>query len=230
MATSAIGKRNRPTRGHRQLTIQIGALLVTAIAASAGVLAAKQSRLWIAAIAAIVGSVLLQWLLPPLVGAWRFRQAQAKIHRAMRRSWLHFRREVEERDWLYAAHVHSYSSMVSSIRHTPALDERERLAVLQSDIASTAVLRRLWLSITPLANGPWPGEEVAASVICSFETLMRFPMMTGRISLIRAFRPYPGEEKAFVDWLERYRVSMESYERFARDQNALIGSPVYLRE
>lgn len=204
-------------------------MLATAISAAVAAKAASLSQWWVAAALGVVAVTSMAVALPPVVRTLVRLSNRSRRHLEFARSWPRFQREAEERGWLYgSSHSHSLPNLLSALRNVPSAGEgRDRLNVLQADVATTSMLGDVFYSVLVMAGRPWPGEAHARPVIKAFEALLNAPNATGRCRMLEALENSSEDARLAKRWLDRYRASLEQYGRFARDQNKLIDEAVY---
>lgn len=208
--------------------LQAGSLLVAAIGIAVAAKTASLSKWWIASALVVVVVVILAVTLPPALETARRLDRSARRRREMNASWGRFQREVQERLWLFdARHSHSLYSLLKGFRYTPALEEQQHLAILQSHGSPIVVWAGFLTTVAALASTPRPGEGTARAVVAMFEGLLAAPLDSGLVRILEVIKMHDDDMKAIRAWLDRYRSSLETYARFARDQNSLIGEKLF---
>jgi hypothetical protein len=195
------------------------------------------------AVAAKAASLSLWWIAAPVIaggivllaigGSGALRTLKRvwdgiRRRRALRRSWWAFCREVEERTWLYdPSHTHSLPFLVKNFTRSVAMDQKEKFAMLQADGAGGEALSELYSWIRSSTAKSWPGAHVARVNVQVFESLFVWPLVSAVVRRLNVIQMQPEDRPLVQAWLERYLSSVDSYGRFARDQNQLIGERVY---
>lgn len=222
-------QRQGNSEGFGVLWIQaVGSLIAVAV----GVVTVKSaglSPIWVTLLLGLAVLLILGAAAPTLLRALLRAWKEMRLALRLRTMWPAFRREVDERRWLYARmHAHSLNTLLSALHSAPAEEEaRVRVRILQSAGSYCARLDDIRMSLDGLVEARWPGVARAKAVIRLFELLIGIPDAAGWLRELTATDRMSLDWKVVDEWASRYRHSLELYSRWARDRNRELGDRVF---
>ena len=202
------------------------AIVVTTIA---NVVSARVSNVWLWSLWALLALPLLWLVVRKLGPRYRSWQHDREAELRLRALWPQFVREVDERTWILASdNALSLPSLITRLRDSAADPRsRDRVSVLRGATAYCSVLDGIRRDARAMVAEGAHCVRCLPGMIGQIELLLDVPSRAGWIQLLGEHATSESDGPMVQEWLQRYRESVRTYGRWARDANARLGESVF---